>query len=341
MNSDLDGPTPAKEEDSIEEQDAMEPAVGEEEKRGDIDGEQQVELIDTVPEGEDLAKTAPLLSLSEDPPVLATLVGATNPSVQLRYRSAFNCHIGAVRTRNEDSCFVFESDTGGQEPMAPFGLYIVADGMGGHFNGHEASRKVSRLVGWQVLERSYLNLLKSDTLGIEQEPLQEVLQSAVQAANLAIYTPNPDEDTGTTLTAALLLGRRLFLAHVGDSRAYLMENGELKQLTTDHTLVQKLQDAGQLTPEEAEQHHYRNVLYRAVGQGDDLEVDISTRPLPRRGKLLLCSDGLWGLVPQATMEEILQRDVSLSEMLDTLVGLALQAGGHDNITGIVIDFGPN
>jgi protein phosphatase len=118
----------------------------------------------------------------------------------------------------------------------------------------------------------------------------------------------------------------------------MLKEGELTQLTTDHTLVQRLQDAGQLTREEAEQHQYRNVLYRAVGQGGDLDVDIVRLPVPRHGKLLLCSDGLWGLVPPSLIREVLLQDISLGEMLDILVDVALQSGGHDNITGVLIDF---
>jgi protein phosphatase len=287
---------------------------------------------------EDLAKTAPLLQLSEDPPALATLVTKAMPDLEPKIRAVFRCHIGAVRSRNEDSCFLFQADTGGQVPMAPFGLYIVADGMGGHYNGHEASRKVSRIVARHILERTYLPMVWSSGPDQEQQPLQDVLLSAVQSANQLIFSPNPEKDTGTTLTAALVMGRRLYLAHVGDSRAYLLKDKELTQLTTDHTLVQRLQDAGQLTKEEAEQHQYRNVLYRAVGQGGELDVDISRTPIPRQGKLLLCSDGLWGLVPQGLIREVLLQSIPLEEMLDILVDVALQSGGHDNITGVLVDF---
>jgi protein phosphatase len=335
MSADAEGPSP--EEEFTDRPVEPSPAEGEQ-----SDPTLEVPVTElSPPTTDELAQTAPLLSLSEDAPALATLVATTESLVHPRYEFAFRCHIGAVRSRNEDSCFVFQAESGGQEPMPPFGLYIVADGMGGHFNGHEASRKVSRMVGRQVLEKTYLSMLRTENPGTDREPVQDVMLQAVEAANMAIYSPNPDEDTGTTLTAVLLVGRRLYLAHVGDSRAYMLKNGDMEQLTKDHTLVQRLQDAGQLTPEEAEQHHYRNVLYRAVGQGDDLEVDISTRALPREGKLFLCSDGLWGLVPLTVIQEVLQQeDVPMSEMLDTLVGLALQAGGHDNITGVIVSFTP-
>lgn len=284
-----------------------------------------------------LAQTAPLTPPPTDNPIMATMVAKAVPVKPLNLDFAYRCHIGALRGRNEDACFVLQPLTGGQEPMPPFGLYIVADGMGGHHNGHVASRMVSRMVAGQVLERIYLPLVNESENG--PEPVQDVLHSAVQAANMAIFSPDPDKDMGTTLTMALVMGNRIFLTHVGDSRAYLLVDDELTQLTTDHTLVQRLQDAGQLTAEEAEKHPHRNVLYRAVGQGGELEIDMARRPVPENGKLLLCSDGLWGLVPADVIKDTLQRaDWSLDDMVEHLIQLALAAGGHDNITGVLIEF---
>ncbi|HCB48245.1 MAG TPA: hypothetical protein DEP47_01665, partial [Chloroflexi bacterium] len=159
------------------------------------------------------------------------------------------CHIGNVRSRNEDSSYIFTTETGGQEPLIPFGLYIVADGMGGHHNGHQASKDVSRLVAEHVLDRIYVPLLKNsiEDNGKPPEPVSEVILDAVQLANQHIHSPDPGKDSGTTLTSALVFGRRLYVAHVGDSRAYLLTNGNMQQVTTDHSYVQRLQDAGQLT----------------------------------------------------------------------------------------------
>lgn len=254
--------------------------------------------------------------------------------------AAQRCHIGNVRNRNEDSSFIFTAEFGGQEPLQPTGLYIVADGMGGHHAGHEASKSAARIVAQQVLERIYVPMLRNSTSGhgLPQEPIGEVMVDAVQAANLHIHDNDPKKSSGTTLTAALIMGRRLYLAHVGDSRGYLHSNGELKLLTTDHSYVRRLQDAGQLTEEEAAVHPQRNMLYKAVGQGGDLDIDTFTKSLPGQGKLILCSDGLWGLVPEASISEVVQRDISLSEMTDELVLMARNAGGHDNITAIVVDF---
>jgi protein phosphatase len=135
-----------------------------------------------------------------------------------------------------------------------------------------------------------------------------------------------------------LLGQRLFIAHVGDSRAYMLIDNELSLLTTDHSYVQRLQDAGQLTEEEAAVHPQRNMLYKAVGQGGLLEIDTFTRSLPGSGMLVLCSDGLWGLVNDSKIQEVITSDDSLMKMTDKLVNMALEAGGHDNISVVLVKF---
>lgn len=286
-------------------------------------------LVETMPTTRPLAETAVgPLGLEKPTPMPAPV------AVQ-------RCHIGNVRQRNEDSSYVFSAESGGQEPLLPFGLYIVADGMGGHHAGHEASRNVSRLVAKRVLERIYLPLLQNSTVSssVPQEPVSDVMLDAVQSANAFIHNSDPQKDSGTTLTAALIFGRRLYVAHVGDSRAYLLVDGELKLLTTDHSYVRRLQDAGQLTEEEAALHPQRNMLYKAVGQGGRLEIDAFTQTLPDKGTILLCSDGLWGLVSDNSMQEILESSTSLPAKADELVARALQAGGHDNITAVLVDFG--
>lgn len=260
---------------------------------------------------------------------------ALNKEPSMRF--AKRCHQGAVRDRNEDSSFIFVSETGGDHIIQPFGLYIVADGMGGHQHGDEASKIASRIAGQRVLSDIYLPMLRDE--GRPSAPIQEVLVQAVQAANRAVYESDPESDRGTTLTAALVLGRRLYVAHVGDSRLYLHTNDKLETITHDHSLVQQLQDVGH-EPDEATMFRYGHVLLRAVGQDEELEVDTYTRSLPRAGKLLLCSDGLIGrgLVTEPEIEEILSAKTSLQSMADTLFERAMDAGGYDNITAVVVSF---
>lgn len=286
---------------------------------------------DTLPGKDSLEDTAVGLPAKEPDSSVSRVVGLS---------AAQRCHIGNVRNRNEDSSFIFTAEFGGEEPLLPAGLYIVADGMGGHHAGHEASRNVARLVAQHVLERIYVPMLRNSTSvsSQPQEPIGEVMVDAVQTANLYVHDNDPKKSSGTTLTAALILGRRLYVAHVGDSRAYLYTDAGLQLLTTDHSYVRRLQDAGQLTEEEAAIHPQRNMLYKAVGQGGDLDIDTFTKSLPHKGKLILCSDGLWGLVSDKSMVEVLSRDTALSAMADELVMMARSAGGYDNITAIIVDF---
>lgn len=282
--------------------------------------------------------TTPLEPLPEDLPARTPLAVPASPARQPHIHAVQRCHVGAVRRRNEDSALFLINETGGHSPLLPFSLYLVADGMGGHFAGHEASRRASRLVAAHLLQEIYLPLLREKD-SANQRPVQEIMLEAVRSANQDIHSPDPVKDTGTTVTAAIVLGRRLYLAHVGDSRAYLLSDQKLQLLTTDHSYVQRLQDAGQLTPEEAATHPQRNVLYRAVGQGGELEVDVSTLALPAEGQLLLCSDGLWGLVPEVDLIATLDdASLSLQDKADRLVEQALAHGGHDNITAIVVSF---
>ncbi len=245
---------------------------------------------------------------------------------------------GPVRDHNEDACVAFAGQSDGSLVTMPVALLVVADGMGGHFGGQEASRLAARLVASQILSHIVQPMLQAQDLSA-QAPVQDVLIDAVQSANYQIHNPHPEHESGTTLTAALIIGRRLFLAHVGDSRAYLLTNGELTQLTKDHSFIQRLQETGQLSPMEAASHPQRNVLYRAVGQGPGLDVDTSTRQLPASGQLLVCSDGLWGLVSETLIQETLCRqDLTIAERNDRLVEAAIAAGGYDNITSVLASF---
>jgi len=262
---------------------------------------------------------------------VSSLAGVA-PGLRVAYRTS----LGAVRKRNEDSCLVFSSGSGGHFPLLPFGLYIVADGMGGHANGHVASKTATRVAARHILDKIYLPLLY-DASGLNQTPIQEVMVDAVQAANTAVFTTDPESDSGTTLTIALVLGRRLHVAHVGDSRLYMWVDGRLEAVTNDHTLVQRMQDVGQ-PADDVMYAQIRHVVLRAVGQMEEVEVDTYMRLLPKNGKLLICSDGLCGPVSDEEMQEILGRDMGIETMADTLSDAAMAAGGHDNITVVIVDF---
>jgi serine/threonine protein phosphatase PrpC len=252
-------------------------------------------------------------------------------------QATIRCHVGARRERNEDSGFSFVSEVGGHFKMQPFGLFIVADGMGGHTNGHLASKIASRTAAHHVINRLYLPLLE-DNERVMQTPIQEVLETAVQQANKAVFDYDPEMDSGTTLTVALVLGRRLHVAHVGDSRLYMYADDKLTPITSDHSLVQRLQDVGQLTAEEATFYRYGHILLRAVGQSEEVEVDTYMRLLPKKGVLMLCSDGVSGFISDAEITEILKQDVPIGEMADDIFSAAMSVGGFDNITAVVVEF---
>jgi serine/threonine protein phosphatase PrpC len=246
-------------------------------------------------------------------------------------------HIGLVRERNEDSFFSLESALQQDGELLPLGLFIVADGMGGHQRGEVASSLATRIVANRVLRDVYLPLLEGNEQNSSRPPINEVLIGAIVEANSYVHREAPE--AGTTMTTALILGQRAHIAHVGDSRAYLFNHGTLRQITQDHSLLARLIELGQASEEEALTHPQRNVLYRAVGQAGNLEVDIYLQSLPIGSQLLLCSDGLWGMVPEQEMVEIIGESVHPQQACHTLIEAANEHGGEDNVTAILVRIG--
>ncbi len=244
-------------------------------------------------------------------------------------------HVGRVRTHQEDVLLVFTGELAGLEAMPSFGLFVVADGMGGHALGERASGIAARTVARTTLDGILPSILADPTLGTDRPSLQEVMENAMDAANRAVAVGVPDGG-GTTLTCALIIGQQAVLSHVGDSRAYIITDDAFEQLTRDHSLVQRLQELGQLSAAEAAIHPQRNVLYRAIGQGEGLEVDVDSRRLPPGAIILLCSDGLWGLVPDERILTIVRQNSSLQAGCEALVAAANAAGGPDNITAVMV-----
>lgn len=236
-------------------------------------------------------------------------------SIALRY--AARSDVGLVRSNNQDSAY------------AGSHLLVVADGMGGHAGGDVASSvAIGRLAS-----------LDSETPASD---IVATLEESVLKANQEILRRARDEPQlrglGTTITALLRAEDKFALAHIGDSRAYLLRDGETVQITKDHTFVQRLLDEGRLTEEEAERHPQRSVLMRVLGDVDaDPELDLSLRAAHPGDRWLLCSDGLSGLVSLDTIDATLKDIEDPGECADALVQLALKGGGPDNITCIVAD----
>lgn len=221
--------------------------------------------------------------------------------------------IGLVRQHNEDSLIV----------VPP--LFAVADGMG----GHEAGEVASEIVVGTLAELA------------PAHPDAEALTRAVEAANLNVLrAPSQGigrEGMGTTLTAAMLEGERLLIAQVGDSRAYLLHQGSLQQITRDHSLMADMIEAGHLTPEEARVHPNRSVITRAIGSDTHLLPDIYELNVDAGDRLLLCSDGLNAMVEDSDIENIMRRTQDPQKCASNLVDAALQNGGVDNVTVVVVD----
>jgi serine/threonine protein phosphatase PrpC len=241
---------------------------------------------------------------------------------------------GKQRDMNEDSLLAITSTLAGNSGNTPFGLYIVADGMGGHQFGEVASNSAIRTVAGYILRKfhPYLFNLKPEPLN---ESLQEIMHAAVTEAQKVIQHEAPG--SGTTLTAALILGQQVTLAHVGDSRAYMIyTDGRIETVTRDHSLVKRLEELGHISPTEAASYPHRNVLYRALGQGELLEPDIFTIPFPSSGLLMLCSDGLWGVVSDQDLSRAVHEAPNLQRACQNLVTAANNAGGPDNISVVIV-----
>lgn len=242
--------------------------------------------------------------------------------------------VGKQRELNEDSLLALTSTMAGNSNSLPFGLYIVADGMGGHQYGEVASNAAIRTVAGHIIRKfqPYLFGLKPTP---PEESLQEIMQASVREAQKVIQNEAPS--SGTTLTAALVLGQQVTIAHVGDSRAYnILPDGRTEVITRDHSLVKRLEELGHISADEAENYPHRNVLYRALGQGDILEPDIFTVAFPQTGYLMLCSDGLWGVVADQDMYRMIMEAPTLQRACQNLVEAANTAGGPDNISVIIV-----
>ena len=244
--------------------------------------------------------------------------------------------VGQVRERNEDSLYTIASSIQNSYGEEPFGIFIVADGMGGHEKGDVASSVAARAAASTILNEIYLPTLTNNHQGQSQRPINEALVAAVEDANLQVQQLAPEG--GTTLTAAMIMGSSAYIAHVGDTRAYLLQQKSLKQITEDHSLAQRLKETGQATPEQIAQ--IENVLYRAIGQSGAIEVDTHVQHLPAGSSLLLCSDGLWkGIDDDALMQELVNDSSTPQEACQKLVALANKKGGEDNITVIIVSMG--
>ncbi|MCU1637172.1 MAG: protein phosphatase [Cryobacterium sp.] len=236
-------------------------------------------------------------------------------------QSAAASHVGKIRSNNQDSGYAGHT------------LFVVADGMGGHAGGDVASAIATKRV------------IQADKPYLSAQDAEFALQAALMAANSqlteTVFEHGELTGMGTTVSALVVLEDQVAIAHIGDSRIYLFRDGELAQITTDHTFVQRLVDSGRITEQEAMVHPRRSVLMRVLGDVDSApEIDTSILATHAGDRWLLCSDGLSGVVPHASIAGALASDLNAQGVADRLVKESLDAGAPDNVTVVVVDIGP-
>lgn len=281
----------------------------------------------------------------------------TDLNLTIVLQSGHFTDVGLVRELNEDSVLALTLTQYYESVQTQIGLYIVSDGMGGEAAGEVASRVTVRAVAEWVTDKLISASLKSTNEEKIAAPTQtgglrlavangqemattEMLKLAVIAANrevIAYAAANPKErGLGATVTVAMVVGEVLTIAHVGDSRCYLLTGDQLAQLTEDHSLVQKMVNTGNLTLSEARNHPYRNVIYRSIGSDEQIDIDIVRRKLKSGDTLMLCSDGLNGMLGDDQIRDILLVNADPNNAAKELVVAANAAGGVDNTSVIVV-----
>ncbi len=292
------------------------------------------EVIDPSTKVEEVTDSSS--ELSETAPLSPDVVDQYESAIHQTLFSVGSAQsIGQERDSNEDSLLILTSTEIGEVSLPGFGLFCVADGAGGQGNGDLASALATRVAAHSMLKSIYLNLLDpySDA---DEESLEESMQGAFESADQVVI--KDAEGGATTLTLAHLLGDLITIGHVGDSRAYVIKNGEMELITRDHTVAWRLVEIDQLTPEEAREHPQRNQLWNALGKGSNLTVETYTLPVPKGGSLLLCSDGLWSEISEAEIVEFIRQFEDPAEACDAMVERANEAGGSDNITAVLVSF---
>jgi protein phosphatase len=266
---------------------------------------------------------------------------------------AFLTDVGLKRTANEDSGLILTLNLDVVGEHSTIGLFVVSDGMGGKERGELASKIAVKTLGEAFVDSflraslrrvsevaNYGERLESDEAEVLSSPAT-FLTNAIQQANRRIGRLRKNGQpvkTGATVTAGIITDDLLTLGHVGDCRAYLLYENNLRQLTQDHNVVNEMVKKGILSREEGQEHPQRSILSRALGSQESVEVDTSVTVLQSGCKILLCTDGLHSLVSEKEIVEIMSRPDHPKIITGELVNLANQAGGKDNITVLVINF---
>jgi protein phosphatase len=252
------------------------------------------------------------------------------------YTVGYYTDVGMVRDANEDSFSVYTKKYLSQTNSLNYGIFVVADGMGGAKAGEYASaiasKEVSNYISYYLEDTTQTNPTDSE--------IRNVLEHAVKRANTVIYKESKENKEysgmGTTLTCAIIYDNQLYIAHVGDSRAYLINQNSIEKITRDHSLVGRLLELGQISEEEALTHPQRNLIYRSLGGFPAVEVEIYQLMVKANDYILLCSDGLYEHVKDDEIKTIVLSSNDPSKACKHLINLANIRGGDDNCTIIII-----
>ncbi|AOS67811.1 serine/threonine-protein phosphatase [Bacillus subtilis] len=240
--------------------------------------------------------------------------------------TALKTDTGKIRQHNEDDAWIFKGKD-------EFVLAVVADGMGGHLAGDVASKMAVKAMGEKWNEAETIPTAPSDC---EKWLIEQIL-----SVNSKIYdhaqAHEECQGMGTTIVCALFTGKTVSVAHIGDSRCYLLQDGDFVQVTEDHSLVNELVRTGEISREDAEHHPRKNVLTKALGTDQSVSIDTRSFDIEPGDKLLLCSDGLTNKVEGTELKDILQSDSAPQEKVNLLVDKANQNGGEDNITAVLLE----
>jgi PPM family protein phosphatase len=294
---------------------------GKKPKAADTQKTPSAPLIQTTPLSDDQLKTVSYEIEQLNPPQF--LIGCGQSA-------------GLQRDHNEDTLFYLSSILADGVNDIPFGLCVVADGMGGHKHGEIASGVAARTAARTLITKIYAHLLEINPDPME-ESLQETIDKTINDVQKTVIRYAPGG--GTTMTLALLMGEQVTIAHVGDSRAYFIyPDGRIQRLTKDHSLVQRMIDLEEITEAEAQNHPQRNVLLKAIGQTDLIRPDLTTHQIPRTGHLMLCSDGLWGVVSETEIYRIVSSEQDPAIACKNLIEAANRYGGPDNISVVLVKF---
>jgi PPM family protein phosphatase len=254
------------------------------------------------------------------------------------YSVAWITDQGTARAENEDALFCMQSMLATGSEMIPFGLFVIADGLGGHADGQLASAITARIVAAELIRSVHVSLLEERAQDSDSMPISESFFQAIDTANHFIRLRT--KGGGSTVIAVVVLANTAYVAHVGDSRAYIIDGSSVTQITHDHSPIGRLMDMNQLSESEAMSHPQRHYLYKALGQGSAPEPDFFTQALSPGSRLVLCTDGLWTVVPREDLANLVRAAATPQLACNELLKMAIARGSDDNVSMILLSSRP-